>query len=226
MSKIVFDIETVGIDFDSFEESTQDILLKNAKNQEEKQAIKEGLGLSPLTAEIIAIGMLDCDSDQGTVFFQNNGEKKESFRKGNNEYIVCSEKEILENFWKRIKRYNQFITYNGRSFDCPFVLIRSGVLKVKPTKDLMPYRYDTKLHIDLYDQLTFYGAMRRHFSLHMVTRAFGIKSPKEEGISGAQVNDLFAQSRYEEIASYCMRDVRATKQLYLEWEKYIRPDKR
>ena len=69
MSKIVFDIETVGIDFDSFEEPTQDILLKNAKNQEEKQAIKEGLGLSPLTAEIIAIGMLDCDSDQGTVFF-------------------------------------------------------------------------------------------------------------------------------------------------------------
>lgn len=226
MSKIVFDIETAGVDFDTLEESTQENLLKNAQTEEEKQDIREGLALSPLTGTIIAIGMLDCETDQGTVFFQNNNQDKENFRKDNSEYIICSEREILENFWKKIKRYNQFITYNGRTFDCPFIMIRSGVLKVKPTKDLMPYRYDTKIHIDLYDQLTFYGAMRRHFSLHMVTQAFGIKSPKDEGISGEQVSDLFAKGKCKEIASYCMRDVRATKQLYLEWEKYIQVDKR
>ena len=117
---------------------------------------------------------------------------------------------------------NQFITYNGRGFDCPYIMIRSAALKIKPTKDLMPYRYDTKTHVDLYDQLTCYGAMRRHFSLHMVSRTFGIKSPKEEGISGAMVNDLFQAQKTTDIAKYCLRDVRATKQVYLTWEKYIK----
>lgn len=222
MRKIVFDIETVGIDFNSLDIASQESLLKFCKTDEEKQEIKKGLGLSPLTGKIVAIAMVDCKTDEGIVFFQDADSSLKNFREGKNEYIVCSEKEILENFWKKIKQYDQFITYNGRGFDCPYIMIRSGILKVKPTKDLMPYRYDTKIHIDLYDQLTFYGAMRRHFSLHMVTQSFGIESPKQEGISGAQVGDLFQQQRSQDIARYCLRDVKATKQLYLNWEHYIK----
>ncbi len=225
MSKIVFDIETVGDDFNSYDQETQEILLKNAQTDEEKQAVKDGLGLSPVTGKIVAIGMVDVQTDEGVVFFQSTDSTTVSFREGNSEYVVCSEKEILESFWKKIRDYSQFVTYNGRGFDCPYIMLRSAALKVSPTKDLMPYRYDTRSHIDLYDQLTCYGAMRRHFSLHMVSRAFGIKSPKEEGVSGAMVNDLFQQQKTTDIARYCLRDVRATKQVYLTWEKYIKVPK-
>ncbi|MBI4846624.1 MAG: ribonuclease H-like domain-containing protein [Candidatus Omnitrophica bacterium] len=222
MNKVIFDIETIGAEFDEFDQTTQEVLLKSANNDEEEQAVKEGLGLSPLTGEIVAIGMLDCDFESGTVFFQDLENSQKNHKEEDIEYIVCSEKEILENFWKTIKRYNQFITFNGRGFDCPYILIRSAILKIKAARDLMPYRYDTKAHIDLYDQMTFYGAMRRGFSLHMFAQAFGIKSPKEEGISGAQVKDLFSQKKYIDIARYCMRDVKATKELYFYWEKYIK----
>ncbi|MFH1092846.1 MAG: ribonuclease H-like domain-containing protein [Candidatus Omnitrophota bacterium] len=221
MKKIVFDIETVGDDFDSYDADTQDVLLKNAQTDEERQGIRDGLGLSPVTGKIVAIGMIDVHSDEGRAFFQSTDGTTGSFREGNSEYLVCSEKEILENFWDKISDCNQFITYNGRGFDCPYIMIRSAVLKIKPTKDLMPYRYDSKVHIDLYDQLTCYGAIRRHFSLHMVSQAFGIKSPKQEGISGAMIGDLFQARRTTDIARYCLRDVRATKQVYLTWEKYI-----
>ena len=178
--------------------------------------------MSPVSGKIVAIAMVDVTSDEGVVFFQSTDGTQGRFREGNGEYIVCSEKEILEKFWKAMNDCNQFITYNGRGFDCPYIMIRSAALKIKPTKDLMPYRYDTKTHVDLYDQLTCYGAMRRHFSLHMVSRTFGIKSPKEEGISGAMVNDLFQAQKTTDIAKYCLRDVRATKQVYLTWEKYIK----
>ena len=73
----------------------------------------------------------------------------------------------------------EIITFNGRGFDCPFILIRSAVHKIKPTKDLMPNRYNG-VHIDLLDQLTFYGASRRKFSLDMWCKTFGIKAPKKK----------------------------------------------
>ena len=225
MKKIVFDIETVGDDFDSYDKETQELLLKRAQTDEEKQEIREGLGLSPVTGKIVAIAMVDVQSDEGVVFFQSRDGTTGSFHEGKGEYLVCSEKEILEKFWDKMSDCSQFITYNGRGFDCPYIMIRSAALGVKPTKDLMPYRYDSKTHVDLYDQPTFYGAMRRHFSLHMVSEAFGIKSPKEEGISGAMVGDLFRDQRTTDIARYCLRDVRATKQVYLTWEKYIKVHK-
>ena len=39
-------------------------------------------------------------------------------------------------------------------FDCPFLMMRSAILGVKPTRNLMPNRY-YMTHIDLLDQLTF-----------------------------------------------------------------------
>ena len=223
MSAVVFDIETVGMDFDDLDDLSKESFLKNAKDKAQEESIKESLGFYPLTAQIVAIGMLECNSEKGEVFFQSPGQKVKNFKEGNIDYIVNTEKEILENFWKKISQYKRFVTFNGRGFDCPFIIVRSGISKVKPTKDLMPYRYDTKTHIDLFDQLSFYGATRRGFSLHMWTKSFGIKSPKVGGVAGAQVKDLFNRDGSLDIARYCMRDVQATKELYLSWEKYIKP---
>ncbi|MDI6729565.1 MAG: ribonuclease H-like domain-containing protein, partial [Thermodesulfovibrionales bacterium] len=121
---------------------------------------------------------------------------------------------------------DQFITFNGRGFDCPFIMIRSAVNKIKPSRDLMPNRYNSA-HIDLLDQLTFYGASKRRFSLDMWCKTFNIKSPKSanesgEVITGYEVKDLFKSGRYVDIARYCAGDLRATKELFLIWENYIK----
>jgi DNA polymerase elongation subunit (family B) len=219
--KLIIDIETVGKDFDSLDEISKEYLLKFAGSDEDKKAAKEGLGFSPLTGEIVAIGMLNPDTGNGAVYFQAPGVFQESLKEDGIEYIADTEAGILRKFWETVRHYDQIITFNGRGFDAPFIMLRSAVHRIKPSKELMPNRYNLS-HVDLLDQLTFYGSVRRKFSLHMWCRAFGIKSPKEEGVTGHEVNDLFKQQQYLAIAKYCVGDLYATKELFEYWNEFVR----
>jgi hypothetical protein len=221
MSRIIFDIETAGQDFDCLEPAVQEYLLRWADTEGERQEVRESLSFYPLTAEIAAIGMYDPDKNKGFVFFQNNADPLLPFEEEDMRYETGTEQEIIRKFWETLRGYKQFITFNGRGFDCPFILVRSAVHKIKPLRDLMPNRYgDT--HIDLFDQLTFYGATRRKFSLDMWCRTFGIKSPKSEGITGYEVKNLFRAGKYLDIARYCAGDLKATAELLSVWQTYFR----
>ncbi len=221
MSRIIFDIETIGKDFDSLEEPVRNYLLQWAESEEEREKAQESLSLYPLTGEIAAIGMLNPDSGKGAVYFQNTGEPILPFEEGGIRYETATEGEIIIKFWDAVKSYDQFVTFNGRGFDCPFIMIRSAVCKIRPKRDLLPNRYGDA-HIDLFDQLSFYGASRRKFSLDMWCRTFGIKSPKEDGIAGNKVQELFLAGRHVDIAKYCAGDLRATKELLTVWENYLK----
>jgi DNA polymerase elongation subunit (family B) len=219
--KIVVDIETIGQDFDSLDETSKDYILKYARTEEEITAAKEGLGLSPLTGEIVAIGMLNPESCRGAVYFQSPEVLQEPLEEDGIEYTADTEAGILRRFWETVKHYDQVITFNGRGFDAPFLILRSAVNKIKPTRDLMPNRYNLS-HCDLIDVLTFYGAVRRKYSLHMWCRAFGIKSPKEEGVTGYEVPELFRRKEYLTIARYCVGDLYATRELFQYWEQFVK----
>jgi predicted PolB exonuclease-like 3'-5' exonuclease len=222
MARVIFDIETVGEDLKDLDEISQEYMLRYSETEEEKDRVEKSLSFYPLTGEIVAIGMLNPDTEKGVIFFQAPGEKLEKIIENNIEFIPGTEEEILKQFWQTIKKYDQFITFNGRGFDCPYIIIRSAIHRIKPTRNLMPYRYDPKEHIDLLDLLTFYGAVKKKFSLHMWCKAFGIKSPKEEGVTGDTVKELFKEGKFLEIARYCLGDLQATKELYFYWEKYIK----
>lgn len=222
MSRVIFDIETIGVDFESLDSEFQEALTKWATTEEEIQKAKDKLALSPLTGEIVAIAMLNPDTGRGGVFFQAPGEDIEPFEEEGVRFEAGDERFILERFWESIKYYDQFITFNGRTFDCPFIIIRSAIHRLKPTRQLLPNRYSGP-HIDLLDRLTFFGATKKQ-SLEVFCKAFGIASPKSEGISGVDVPELFSQGRYIDIARYCLRDVIATKELLMFWETYIRFD--
>ena len=99
-------------------------------------------------------------------------------------------------------------------------MARSALLRVKPSRNLMGNRYAVNDHCDLLDQLTFYSAMRK-FSLDFYCKAFGIKSPKESGVTGLDVGRLFGEKKYREIAEYCLGDVKATAELYKKWAEYL-----
>ena len=77
-------------------------------------------------------------------------------------------------------------------------------------------------NIDLLDQLTFYGAVRRKGSLHLWSRAFDIKSPKTGGVTGDDVGPLFKKKKFKEIARYNVGDLQATKELYEYWQNYLK----
>jgi hypothetical protein len=233
--KLVLDIETVGEDFEALDEATQENLTRwikkeAANDQEYKGALEElknRLGFSPLTAEIVVIGVLDYHKNEGVVYYQAPGEKHEEATENGITFKQMSEKDMLARFWEGVRRYGEFITFNGRAFDIPFLMVRSAVHGIRPTKDLMRGRYlyqhdPAAVHIDLYEQLSFYGAVRRKGSLHLWSRAFGIESPKGSGITGDDVGMLYKDKRYLDIARYNVGDLRATRALYEKWDSYLR----
>jgi len=224
MNRIVVDIETLGYPLEAFDKEQQEYLLKFAKTEEERLEAIQRLNLIPLTAHIIAIGMLNPDSNQGKVLYEGpKGEQKFS-SDGRIEFVAGSEREMLEEFWKTITHYSQLITFNGRTFDCPFIMLRSTLLGIRPVRNLLPYRFSANEHCDLLEQLTFYGAIRK-FNLDFYCKAFGIKSPKAEGITGHDLGTLYREGRHLEIAEYCLGDVTATAELYHRWQTYLAVEK-
>ena len=71
------------------------------------------------------------------------------------------------------------------------------------------------------DQMTFYGATWRRPNLHLCCRALGIKSPKEDGVDGNAVAELFKNQRYEDIARYNAGDLFSTAGLFEKWKKFL-----
>ncbi len=234
MSTLIFDIETIGEDYDALDATTQKMLTRWLKresyDQEEyEQAlldIKNGLGFSPLTGEIVAIGVLDMEKNKGAVYYQALGQASVDEEVDGITFKQKTEGEMLESFWQGVKNYQHFVTFNGRSFDVPYLMVRSAVHKIKPTKNLLANRYlnyqagDAK-HVDLLDQLSFYGAVKRKGSLHLWSRAFGIKSPKADGVDGDDVAKLFRAKKFLDIAKYNVGDLRATKELFEYWKEYF-----
>lgn len=219
MKTIIFDIETIPQDFESLDEAQKYYLLKTSETEEEKEKTKDQMALWAPTNRIVAIGMLCVETGKGAMYYQDK-EKKE-FEENDIKYWSGDEKEILEKFWAAIAHANKFVTFNGRGFDCPVLMLRSAMLKVKPSKNLMPYRYSADQHIDLLEQLTFYNSVRK-FNLDFYCKAFGIQSPKSSGVTGHDVAPMFKDEKFIEIAKYCAGDLQATRELYLRWQDFIK----
>ena len=93
-------------------------------------------------------------------------------------------------------------------------------------RDWLGYRYANEPHCDLAEQLTFFGVSgrdgaARKFNLDFYCKAFGIESPKGQGVTGQDIGRLLAEGRQREIAEYCLRDVRATVELYRIWRERL-----
>lgn len=233
---LIFDIETIGYDFDKLDETTKFSLTRWIKREagDDKGKhnalladVREGLSFSPLTGEIVAIGVYDTVRDKGVVYYDIGGEIIDEKEEDNITFKPMTELGMLQSFWNGALHYNEFVSFNGRSFDVPFLMMRSAIHGLKPGVNLMANRYlgnqpyNVK-HIDLLDQLSFYGAVRRKGSLHLFCQAFGIKSPKARGINGGDVGRLHSEGEYEKIAKYNSWDLIATVELYKRWRDYVK----
>jgi len=220
MNTFVIDIETTPQNYESLDGAKKEYLMKYAKNDEERAIVKQQMALWAPTNTIVAIGILSVEQKKGAVYFHNDGGEAQQFVEGPIRYRSGSEKEILQMFWHVMRTANKFVTFNGRRFDCPVLMQKSAMLGIRPTKNLMPYRFSKDIHIDLLEQMTFYGAARK-FNLDVFCKAFGIDSPKSHGITGHDVAPLFAEGKFTEIAQYCGGDLWATRELYLKWNEYL-----
>jgi predicted PolB exonuclease-like 3'-5' exonuclease len=145
-------------------------------------------------------------------------------RDGNRTMISGSERQILEKFWEFLDRDDRFISFNGRQFDGPFLMIRSAIHGLAPKRDLVGNRYRFHPNCDLREVLNFNGTInprQMRFNLDLACKTFGIASSKTEGMDGRSVETFYRAGRHEEIAIYCLEDVRATCELYLKLENTL-----
>lgn len=231
MAKLVFDIETSALPLENFDDAQQEYLLREAEKITDEAAraarreeILRQFSLWPFTAQVVCIAMLNAESLRGQVLFTAEDFEEDAIEGGPVEFVPCADEvELLTAFWDVAKHYEETVTFNGRGFDVPFLYLRSALLNVPISKkNWLGYRFATEPHCDLAEQFTFYGVSgregaARRFNLDFYCKVFGIDSPKSHGVTGMDVNTLLTEGKYREIAEYCLRDVRATVELYRVW---------
>ncbi len=235
MTTIVFDIEVAGLPWEEVDEITRGYLLSRAKSPEERDAVPERTALVPGLGKVIAIGMWlvhdakGGDLDRGLLLLEGESAAERAWEKVPGSKIFRGdERALLTRFWdivgKSVEKQGLplLVTFNGRGYDGPILMIRSAQLGVRPSRQLVGYRYDIREHCDLADVLTFQGTTRENYKLDYWCRRFDIESPKG-GIDGSQVGRAYRDGRIEDIGEYCLRDVRATAALYRKLESTLLP---
>lgn len=214
---LAVDIETVGKDWEEFDEETRKYLMNRGRKDKTEAEVIDKLSLNPGTGRIVAIGMWRPEESKGGVLLEEDSDDKVSEEwesLANREMIYRgSEAEILREFWRYVAQsVGRLVTYNGRSFDGPFLTLRSALLGVEPSRSFSPYRYSFSRHCDLAEVISFFGA-RRMETLDFWCRQAGIESPKK-GLDGSKVGEAYENGEIEEIGRYCLEDARATAELF------------
>lgn len=209
---LTFDIETVpqqnlsSIQQEELERKLTSYLSRNsgADPDEAKSLL---MGTSPYFGKIVTLGLhLATDA----------------YDDGKGTAIIGDEKEILEKFWQLLAEDSYlFVSYNGLSFDVPFILARSMHHKLKPTSKafcntrrfIRDPHFDAKEIISCWDR---YAAP----TLHLATDLVGIQTPKDGEVKADKVNDAFLAGDIDKIAAYCVKDVKATYELYRVLKDY------
>jgi hypothetical protein len=228
MATLVFDIEVAGFPWEEVDEITRGYLLNRARTPEDRDAVPERTALYPCLGKVIAIGMWAVEKDAGYLALEGRcaAEEREYEKFANTKVFRGSESEVLAKFWEIVapasKPKPRLVTFNGRGYDGPLLMLRSAQLGLRPARHLVPYRYDVSDHCDLADVLTLHGGWRENFSLDYWCRRFDIESPKGS-IDGSQVGRAYRDGRIEDIGEYCLRDVRATAQLFKKLEGTLLP---
>jgi hypothetical protein len=239
MTEIVLDIETVGPEWSELDQPTQEYLVKRMRSQALRDGVDpdqepldelaaERTALELGLAEVVAIGMWSLPAERGAVLLltptldflpdvQGNLSTETSLQiPGAKTRCFHTERELLQAFWAGLEKSqaSRIITANGRGFDGPNLMVRSAIGGVQCGRQLVPYRYDLAEHCDLLDVLGFQGSVRSMYSVDYWMRRFGIASPKDEGITGADVARLYRAGEYQAIGEYVLRDVQGEAKLY------------
>jgi 3'-5' exonuclease len=184
-----FDIETVPTDR-SLEENG---LLLPQIQLGETELIKK-LSLSAATAKILCIGYAIEPPVDSEV-----------------QVLEGEEAEIIKKFWELAVDCNLFVGHNILDFDLRFIYQRSVIHQIKPSRDLPFARFRNAPIFDTMQEWSRWG--REHASLDLLSKTFGLPSPKES-LDGSKVYPYYRAGKLAEIVNYCKCDVDSVRQVY------------
>ena len=140
------------------------------------------------------------------------------------------EERIIRHFFRFIEEKNpKLVSFNGRGFDMPMLLIRAMKYNLsfpawfdqnnpmlnKTKWENYRQRFAEGFHLDLLDSMGSFGAVR-NLKLDTLCTMAGI--PGKYDVSGDQVLDLYYAGKHDLIKEYCQSDVLNTYWLYLKYE--------
>ena len=187
MKTVFLDIETVPTD--------QGFKLGKPRGPEEseEQYIKR-LSLSALTARVLCLGYAVEPPFDAPV-----------------EVLSGDEADILQHFWVVASQVDLFVGHNILDFDLRFIVQRSILQRIKPSRDIPFARYRNAPVFDTMQEWTKWG--REGVSLSALALALGLPSPKD-GMDGSKVYGAFLAGRLSEICDYCKGDVDTVRRVY------------
>jgi predicted PolB exonuclease-like 3'-5' exonuclease len=140
------------------------------------------------------------------------------------------EKYIIEEFFKFIDSKNpKIVSFNGRAFDMPMLLIRAMKYNIslpayfevnnqalnKSKWENYRTRFSENFHNDLLETIGNYGAVRG-LKLDEICYMSGL--PGKFDVHGDEVTKLYFDGEADKIEEYCESDVLNTYWLYLKYE--------
>jgi len=171
-------------------------IAEDIKKKKEEQAGK--MGLDPNFGRICCVSFRDKDK-VSSILSEN-------------------ESELLLETWNVLANYKQFATFNGHTFDVPFLIKRSWLLGIVPTVKIDNRKYRIGNHLDLrailnnwneYESgtLDFYGRLK-------------LGKGKTEGVDGSMVYPMWQEKKFDEIKEYAEDDAELTWQLFVSMKDY------
>lgn len=133
-----------------------------------------------------------------------------------------SPQRLVASFWERMERFRgSLVSFNGRGFDLPVLELQAlkyGISAPRyfDTQSGCRYRFSDTGHFDLMDFITNYNAFLIKGGLNILSKMIGL--PGKGQIKGEDVQNLWDKGAYNEIHSYCRKDVIQTYFLFLRIE--------
>jgi predicted PolB exonuclease-like 3'-5' exonuclease len=131
---------------------------------------------------------------------------------------------ITKKFWQGWAHYDRptLVTFNGRGYDIP--LLELAAFRYGYS---LPYwfnyddksfeqarnRFNLESHLDLYDLISNFGAVRMTGGLNLLANLIG--KPGKTEVDGSKVQDMYLAGKTQEINDYCRCDVLDTYFVFL-----------
>lgn len=179
---------------------------KEASIAEKQEKLLAEAALSPMLSQVICVGMASGIGDPFALVSEDERALLEDVYRA----IHDPETGLLRQAYDEGDKSGRIVlvTFNGKSFDVPVLLAKYTKYGLKLPFQMLGSKYDTNNHIDVRGILTNYDQYARG-TLEQWAAYYGYPEIRTE--TGGDIQKLYDEKKFKEIAEKCKGDVDRTR---------------